>query len=353
MKNNVPSQDITRIILAVLAIGMLVFAAFWIVKPFLLSMIWASIIVAATWPLLLRMENLLWGKRGLAAASMAAILALVFVIPLIAALGFIVKDIDRIVAWLENMKTFALPLPPQWVDALPVVGPKLSGLWHDVATGGTAGLSARMAPHVEEIAAWFFTQAQDSGKTALGFLLTLIIAGIFYYTGDTCGRGVLRFAQRLAGDRGEEAVILAAKSVRGVALGVVGTALIQAIAGGLGLMVSGVPAAALLTALMFILCLAQLGPSPVLVPAVVWIFWSGYTGWGIFLSVWTLIVSTIDNFLRPMLIRKSVDLPLFLVFPGVIGGLLTLGIIGVFVGPVILAVTYSLLVAWIKEGESQ
>jgi predicted PurR-regulated permease PerM len=114
-----------------------------------------------------------------------------------------------------------------------------------------------------------------------------------------------------------------------------------------------VPAPALLAAVMFVLCLAQLGPSPVLVPAVIWLFWSGSTGWGVVLCVWTLLVTPIDNFLRPVLIRKSVDIPTFLVLPGVIGGLLSLGIIGVFIGPVILAVTYSLLVDWIKEGEKR
>ena len=146
-------------------------------------------------------------------------------------------------------------------------------------------------------------------------------------------------------------MVLAAKSVRGLALGVVVTAVAQSAAAGIGLAIAGVPAVLLLTALMFMLCLAQLGPSPVLVPAVIWLFWNDAVGWSIFLGIWTLLVTPVDNILRPMLIRKSVDLSIFIVLPGVIGGLMTLGIIGVFVGPVVLAVAYNLLEAWVQEGE--
>ena len=352
MKNSLPYQDITRTILAVLGVGALIFAAYWILKPFLLSLLWASLIVVSTWQFLLRVEMLLWGKRNLAAVVMALLLAFLFIVPLITALSLMVAYAGKIVDWIEALN-IVLPPPPQWLDALPFVGAKLSGMWREVTSAGTSGLSARVAPHADEIATWLFRQAGNPGKTIFDFFLTVIISAVLYATGDTAAHGVLRFARRLAGKRGEEVTILAAKSVRGVALGVVVTALAQSIAGGIGLAVSGVPAAALLGAVMFVLCLAQLGPSPVLVPAVIWLFWSDSTGWGIFLGVWAVPVTLIDNYLRPMLIRKTVDIPLLLVFPGVIGGLMTLGIIGVFVGPVVLVVTYSLLATWIKDGEKQ
>ena len=310
-------------------------------------------IVVATWPLLLRVEKLLWGKRGLAVAAMTAILALVFVGPLTAALAVLVANSDHITAWIRSVAIAGLPEPPRWVDSLPIVGSKLSAIWREIAAAGAKGLSARVAPHAGKIAAWFFSQAGNLGKTILEFLLTVIIAGILYSTGATAADGVLRFARRLAGPRGEEAAILAAKSVRAVALGVVVTAIAQAAAGGIGLAVTGVPAAGILTAVMFILCIAQLGPGLVLIPSVIWLFWSGQTAWGIVLSVLTIFVGTFDNFLRPVLIKKGADLPMLLILPGVIGGLMALGIIGIFIGPVVLAVTYSLLGAWIKEGEDQ
>jgi predicted PurR-regulated permease PerM len=145
-------------------------------------------------------------------------------------------------------------------------------------------------------------------------------------------------------------VNLAGKAVRGVALGIVVTALVQSFLGGIGLAVAGVPAPALLSAIMFILCVAQLGAGFVLIPAVIWLYWGGHNVWGTVLLVVTILVVSLDNFLRPMLIKKGADLPLVLIFTGVIGGLIAFGIIGIFIGPVVLAVTYRLLGAWV-EGE--
>ncbi len=136
-----------------------------------------------------------------------------------------------------------------------------------------------------------------------------------------------------------------------VALGVVVTAIVQSLLAGLGLLIAGIPFAAALTAVAFILCIAQVGPILVLAPAVAYVFWSGQTGWGAFLLVWTIVVGSLDNVLRPYLIKKGADLPLVLVFAGVLGGLMTFGLIGIFVGPVVLAVAHTLLEAWAKEAD--
>ena len=127
------------------------------------------------------------------------------------------------------------------------------------------------------------------------------------------------------------------------------TALVQSVLGGIGLAIAGIPAAVLLAVLMFIFCVAQLGPLPVLVPAIIWLYWSGDTTWGTVLLVWSCVVGTLDNFLRPILIRMGADLPMVLILSGVIGGLLAFGMIGLFIGPVVLAVSYRLLTAWMNE----
>jgi predicted PurR-regulated permease PerM len=134
-----------------------------------------------------------------------------------------------------------------------------------------------------------------------------------------------------------------------VALGVVVTALVQAVLGGVGLAIAGVPYAVVFTAVMFFLAVAQIGAAPVLAVAVVWLYWTGATGWGTFLLVWTIVVASMDNVLRPILIKRGADLPLLLVFAGVIGGLISFGLLGIFVGPVVLAVSYTLLVAWVND----
>jgi len=228
-----------------------------------------------------------------------------------------------------------------------VVGGKLTQKWNQVAAISPTELSERLTPFVGKAVKWFAGKAGDIGLMIVQFLLTVIIAAILYASGEKAAAGVCLFARRLAGQQGEDAAILAAKAARGVALGVVVTALIQSVLGGAGLFVSGVPAAGLLTAVMFMLCLAQVGPGLVLVPAVIWLFWQDQTMWGGIMVVWTIFVGTIDNFIRPMLIKKGADLPLILIFAGVIGGLFAFGIIGLFVGPVVLAVTYTLLENWV------
>jgi predicted PurR-regulated permease PerM len=144
-------------------------------------------------------------------------------------------------------------------------------------------------------------------------------------------------------------VLLAGQAIRGVALGVIVTALVQAAIGGIGLAIAGIPFATLLTAVMFMLCIAQLGPVFVLLPAIIWMYWNGEAGWATFLVIWSVPVCTLDNFLRPILIQRGADLPLLLICVGVIGGLLALGLVGIFVGPVVLSVTYSMLLAWMAE----
>jgi predicted PurR-regulated permease PerM len=183
--------------------------------------------------------------------------------------------------------------------------------------------------------------------------LTVVIAAVLYANGERVAEQALRFGRRLAGSSGEVSVRLAAQAIRGVALGVVVTALVQSVIGGIGLAVAGVPFAAILTAVMFIFSIAQVGAVPVLIPAVIWLYWSGSTGWGTFLVIVTVVVGTLDNFLRPVLIKKGANLPLLLVFSGVIGGLIAFGLIGIFVGPVVLAVAYTLLGAWMNSAPAE
>jgi predicted PurR-regulated permease PerM len=210
-------------------------------------------------------------------------------------------------------------------------------------------LTAQAAPYIRQALTWFAGQAGSLGLMVLHFLLTLVITAILYTNGEVAGMGVRRFGRRLADERGENAVVLAGQAIRAVALGIVVTAIVQSAAAGLGLAIAGIPYAAVLTTIILVLCIAQIGPILVLVPAVAWLFWSGDTLWGSVLLVWTVIVGVLDNVLRPILIRRGADLPLLLIFAGVIGGLIAFGVIGLFVGPTVLAVTYRLLEAWISD----
>jgi predicted PurR-regulated permease PerM len=348
-----PSADIVRTTLAVLFIGILIASSFWIMRPFLTALVWATMIVVTTWPLMIGLQERFRGKRAPAVIVMTLALLLVFIVPFTLAIVTIIGRSDEIVVWSKSLATVTVPPPPEWLEKLPLVGPKIAAGWHDLSSVGKEELSERIAPHAKAIMGWLVARAGGIGMMLIQFLLTVIITAVLYTNGDTAADGVRRFARRLGGRPGEDAAILAAKAVRGVALGVVVTAVIQSLLGGIGLAVSGVPAAALLTAVMFVLCIAQVGPGLVLIPVVVWLFWKDQTLWGTIMIAWTVFVGTIDNFIRPFLIKRGADLPLLLIFAGVIGGLIAFGVVGLFIGPVILAVTYTLLKSWVSRDEPE
>jgi len=349
MKEKDPvSLDVAHTTLAVIFIGILIASSFWILRPFLTSIVWASIIVVATWPVLVRLHLRLGGRRGLAVAIMTVAILLVVLVPLTLAVLTIVKNAEDITARVRLLVSVTLSSPPQWLEHIPLQGEKLAAKWREFSALNPDERASLVTPYARTVLQWFIAQAGSIGMTMLYFLLTTIIAAIMYAKGEVVRSGVLRFAGRLAGTQGEEVALLAAKAVRGVALGVILTALIQTALGGVGLFITGVPAAALLSAVMFMLCLAQVGPALVLVPAVIWLYWQDNTLWGSILLIFTILTLAIDNVVRPVLIKKGADLPLLLIFAGVIGGLIAFGIIGLFIGPVILAVSYTLLKAWVK-----
>jgi predicted PurR-regulated permease PerM len=302
--------------------------------------------------LLLKLQAWLWHKRGLAVAAMTMILLLVLVIPFSLAIIAIIDSADEIVAWVKSLGTFTVPPMPEWVGSIPLVGKKLAENWQYYAAMPPEELAAMVTPYAKNVLKWFAAEAGSIGMMILQFFLTVIISAILYATGETAAGGVRSFARRLAGEKGDETAVLASQAVRGIALGVGLTAIIQSVLGGIGLAVTGVPAAAILTAVMFMLCIAQVGPVLVLILSIVWLFWQGEPVWGGVLIAWSIPVVLLDNFLRPVLIKKGADLPLLLIFAGVIGGLLAFGIIGLFIGPVVLAVSHVLIKAWVSEGQS-
>jgi predicted PurR-regulated permease PerM len=344
-----PQRDLTRTVLAVLLLGALIGASFFILQPFLPALVWATMVAVSTWPLLLGLQARLGGQRWAAVSVMTLGLLLVFAVPLALAIGEIVQNSDVIVGWARAAAAWRAAEPPAWLAGVPVVGSLLAEAWNRVVAIGGAELASKIGPYVADVLKWFVTEVGEFGKLGLQLVLTIVIAAILYAEGESAAAFALAFARRLTGERGERVVRLAGQAIRGVAFGVVLTALVQAVAGGIGLWLAGVPAAALLTAAMFLLAVAQIGAVPVLAVAVGWLYWKDANVAATALLVWTVIVGALDNVLRPLLIRMGADLPLLLIFAGVIGGLLSMGLVGIFVGPVVLAITYTLLVSWVEE----
>ena len=342
-----PRTDLARTTLGVLFIAGLILAAFWVLRPFIGAGIWATTIVVATWPLMLRLQARLWQRRLPAVVVMTLILLLLFVVPVTLAIATLIQNADEIVALAKQLSLLRMPTPPEWISSLPVVGEKVRVFWEEAAAAGSAGLWVKVQPYAGQAARWIAAEVGSVGSLVVQAVLVVALAALMYAQGEVAAAALVRVGRRLGGVHGGETVVLAGLAIRGVALGVGVTAVVQSVLGGIGLAIAGVPYAGLLTVVMFVFCLAQLGPVLVLTPAVVWLYWSGETGWGTFLLVVTVVVGTLDNFLRPMLIRMGADLPLLLIFGGVIGGLLAFGLVGIFVGPVVLAVAYTLLGAWV------
>jgi len=344
------ARDLTRITFGVLAIVLLLGGTLWVLRPFLGPTIWATMVVVASWRLMLRVQRLLWNRRLPAVVVMTLLLLLLFVVPLVLALVTIVGNADRLVEWARLAADWRPPeQAPDWLRSLPLVGDAAEGLWEQLRAMGLDELLPKMSPYAGEVTRWFVAEVGSLGVVLFQFLLTAAIAAVMYAGGERAADQVRRFARRLGGERGEASVRLAGDAIRGVALGVGVTAAVQSLIAGVGLAVAGVPFAGLLTAVMFMLCVAHVGPLPVLVPAIAWAFWQGRTGWAILLIVVATVVTTLDNVLKPLLIRMGADLPLLLIFAGVIGGLFAFGLVGIFVGPVVLAVAYKLLDDWMAD----
>jgi predicted PurR-regulated permease PerM len=346
--------DLARIVLGVLTIGGLMAATFWILHPFLGAIIWAIMIVVATWPLMLGVQRRVGRRRWIAVTIMSIVLLLLLIVPLAAAVGTVVSHVDDMVAWAKGLRDFTLPPPPSWLASIPLAGERLVKFWDEIGVEGMQFLAVKITPYAGVITSWFVGQVGNLGALFLQFLLTVIASAVLYAHGEDAADWALRFGRRIGGERGEAAVRLSGQAIRSVARGVVVTAIVQALVGGIGLWVAGVPFATLLTALMFLLAVAQIGAALVLAGATIWLYWIGSAGWGTFLLVITIIAGTLDNVLRPILIKQgAADLPLLLIFVGVIGGLITFGLIGIFIGPLVLAVTHTLLRAWLHDNVMQ
>jgi predicted PurR-regulated permease PerM len=345
-------RELPRLVLAVLFIAIMIVASLWIMQPFLPALIWSTLVVVSTWPLMLTVQRRLWGKRSLAVLVMTATLLLTLILPLALAVLTITEHADDVADRIKSVVQVGVPGPPAWVDRIPLVGPRVSKEWRTIAALSTDDLQTRVAPYARDGARWILSRAGSFAAFFVHLLLTVIISALLFAYGERAEAGVRAFARRLAGVRGEQSITLAGQSIRAVALGVVVTALVQAALGGVGLLVAGVPLAGLLTALMFVLAVAQIGAGPVLIVATIWLYWKVDTTTGTAFLIWAVFVGSIDNVLRPLLIKRGADLPLLLIFVGVVGGLLAFGIVGLFVGPVVLAVVYTELAAWVNDTEA-
>jgi predicted PurR-regulated permease PerM len=319
-----------------------------VLRPFLSALVWAAIIVVATWPIMLRVERAFGGHRGLAVTAMSSGLFIAVVGPVALLLGTLITRLPELRDFGARLFAGPWPAPPAWLERLPY-GMELSMQWQQAATRTPEYWGGVVTPYIGRTALWLSQHVGTIGSVTVDFLLTLILVVVFYLHGEALARWTLRLAKSVGGARGLESAVLASQTMRAIAAGVVVTALVESILSGLGLWVVGIPAVAVLTSIIFILCVMQIGPMPILIPGAVWLLFQQHPGWGIALAIWAVLMSVGDGILRPWLIQRGANLPFMLVVVGVIGGLLAFGVTGIFVGPMLLAIAQRLMERWMSD----
>lgn len=333
------------VLLLVLAIGCIL-----VLEPFLKSIFLAVTLCVSTWPLFRRTERLLGGRQTLSAMLMTLIIASVLVVPLVALGMNLADDVARLNAATQSALERGLP-PPDWLGRLPLIGTEAERVWHQISQQG-AELGPTIAPYVRPLREWALRQGASllSGTLQVGF--SIILAFFLYRDGAYVERRVDWAMSQLGGWRARHVLQTAGATITSVVNGVLGTALVQGVLLGFSFWLAGIPGAIVLGALGTVLTLVPLGLLVLWLPASLWLMSGGQTGWAVFVVAWNaLFVGSLDNVLRPYLISRGIRMPMVLIFLGVLGGILTFGIVGVFLGPVLLAVAHTLFQDWGRAGE--
>lgn len=347
MKDPQESMDLPKITFSLIFIITMAIASFWVIRPFVLGFSWASMVVIATWPFLLKLQSWFGGNRFFAVIVMTLILLLLFIIPAVFLVSTVIDNSIPLIHLFAS-KDFSFP-KLIWLQDIPLIGEKLFLNYRKIIDGGGGGLIIQLQPYIGRTTEFFFIQAGHFGRFIIHLVFMLIFSTLLYWNGEKVTYTIRHIAFRLASQSGDSVVLLAGQAVRAIALGVLVTALVQGALAWMGLAISGIPYSSLLMIIVVLLCLIQIGPLPVLIPAIIWLYWINHTTWGTILLIWSCIICILDNILRPMLIRIGIDLPALLILSGVIGGLLAFGMIGVFIGPVILVISYRMILSWMYE----
>lgn len=349
IENHQSSIFVNNMVESAIRIGLLFVLLVWtydIIKPFIIPVLWGAIIAVALMPLTIKLANVLNGKRGLAATILALIGVALLVTPFVMASGSIYDGVARLTEVLQQGDV-KIPGPTQRVAELPLIGESLYEVWALFASN----MESAVARYNEEIKAAVGAVTGFLGSslaTMVMFIISLLIAAGFMAHAESMSKAVQTVSVRIVGKHGEQWANLTAATVRSVLLGVVGVAFIQSLLVGAAFFVFSVPAAALLTFIVFIFGIAQLPATLVVLPVILYVFSVQDTTPATIFTVWVLLAGLSDNFLKPLLMGRGVSIPMPVILFGAIGGMISAGIIGLFLGAVILAIWYELFTTWLK-----
>ena len=321
-------------------------ASFWVMAPFWSALFWGAVLAFASWPLMRLLTRWLKGRESLAAGLLTLGWMVLVAAPLVW-LGFNLADHVRdVTIFIKDVQVDGLPEAPSWLAGLPLVGERLAGYWSSLDEQGAA-LMAASKPYLGMVGNWLLARSAQLGAGMLELTLSIVFVFFFYRDGPRLAAFVHGLLERLIGERAAYYQHLVAGTVQRVVNGVIGTAAAQALLALIGFLIADIPGALVLGLGTFLLSLIPMGPPLIWVPVTAWLAWKGQYGMAIFLGIWgTFVISGVDNVLKPYLISRGGDLPLVIVLLGVFGGLIAFGFIGLFIGPTLLAVAYSLLLDW-------
>jgi predicted PurR-regulated permease PerM len=333
-----------------IAMTLLLFTwCFYIVKPFIVPLVWSLIITVSIYPVYTRMLIAFKGRQNLTAILVSLILLLIIVVPVVMLAGTLANSGEGVARQLAD-GTLTMPLPTEKVASWPLIGESLFKYWTLVATHPVEALKP-IAPQLKIAGQWLISTGLSLTGSILQLVLAIIVSGILLANAGGGHRLALAISKRFFGAKGAEFERLSETTIRSVAIGVLGVALIQSLLAGLGFFVAGVPAAALLTLACFFLAVIQVGPSFIVIPVTIYVFSCHDTLFSLVFMVWAIFVALIDNVLKPILMGRGSSIPTVIIFLGAIGGMIFSGVIGLFIGAVVLALGYELFRAWVFEGE--
>ncbi|MBX9824153.1 MAG: AI-2E family transporter [Xanthobacteraceae bacterium] len=344
-----PTAAWIEVTIRLAVLGLLLYLAFTLILPFITIAIWSIVLTVALYPVYDWMVRHLGGRRRVAAVLLTLISLLVIIGPATwLALGLI--DSVGMLSARFDLATLALPPPPETVRTWPLVGEPVYQFW-DLASTNLREALARIAPQLKPVGSALLQIAAEAGTGTIKFFIAIFVAGFLFSPAPSLVETMRRFSRRLAEGRGEHFVDLAGATIRTVARGVIGISALQAFLAGIGFMAAGIPGASLLTTAVLVLGILQVGPSIIILPLIIWSWFAMETTAALLFTAWMIPVNLMDNVLRPLVMGRGLSTPMLVILIGVIGGVLSYGITGLFLGPIVLAVIWELLVAWIKERE--
>ncbi len=338
-------------ILMGLLLGGVAIGCVLVLYPFISALLWAAILVFTTWPAFEWLRDRLALRRSIAAGAMVALTAIVVVLPIALAAPSQADDIGRLRRAMEDALRGGLPASPGWLFDIPLIGQSLGELWNHWADDIGVMLVA-MQPYLGIVLENGLHLVLGIASGVLMFLLALFAAFFVYIHGDAMAARLKLLLQRIAGARADRLILVTGNTVRGVVYGILGTAIVQGILTAIGLGLCGVPRAMLLGGAAGLLAVLPVGPPVIWIPAALWLLGTGHPGWGVFLAIYgTVVISGADSIIRPWFIARGADLPFLLTVLGVLGGALAFGLLGIFLGPVLLGVGYTLMNEWARGTE--